>query len=135
MRFTPEQPGNLSLISGHGAGTVRVGNTTLERPFILSNRGLDTRLAAAAAADLGAEQLEQVLALAPQLVIVGAAGGYPRVPAPWRATLLSRGIGVELMELGAACRTYNLLLQEGRVVVALFFPQAAAASAAAEKGA
>jgi uncharacterized protein len=77
------------------------------------------------------EQVAQVLALKPQLVIVGATGGYPLVPAQVRAALLARGIGVEAMELGAACRTYNLLVQEGREAVALLFPQ----PAVGEKGA
>jgi uncharacterized protein len=131
MRFTLEEHGALNLVSSHATGAVRVGATTLERPFILSATSIDTGLAAAAPAELGMEQVEQVLAMQPQLVIVGATGGYPRVPAQVRAALLARGIGVESMELGAACRTYNLLVQEGRQAVALLFPQ----PAAGEKGA
>jgi uncharacterized protein len=126
MRFTLEEQGSLNLVSSHAPGAVRVGQVTLERPFILAAASLDTGLAATVPAELGMDEVAQVLALQPQLVIVGASGGYPLVPAQVRAALLQRGIGIESMELGAACRTYNLLVQEGRSAVALLFPQPAA---------
>lgn len=45
--------------------------------------------------------------------------------AQWRAQLSQRGIGVEVMALGAACRTFNLLLSDERdVALVVIFPQA-----------
>jgi uncharacterized protein len=126
MRFTPEERGNLNLVTSHAPECVRVGAATFDRPFLIAPNALERELGATTPAELGGEHVQRLLALQPQLVIIGAAGGYPQVPAAVRAALLSRGIGVELMELGAACRTYNLVVQEGRAALALLFPLPAA---------
>ena len=72
--------------------------------------------------DLRLEDLDVVFELAPEMVIVGWAGGQAFLPARQRAWFLERRIAIEVMELGAACRTYDVLVQDGREVVALLFP-------------
>ena len=68
--------------------------------------------------------------LKPELVIFGSGSRIRFVrPALLRA-LIERRIGIETMDTGAACRTYNVLLAEGRsVLAALLFETAAPASA------
>ncbi|HTV90382.1 MAG TPA: Mth938-like domain-containing protein [Stellaceae bacterium] len=57
-----------------------------------------------------------------ELVLIGLGRrGGPATPA-LRAALRAHGIGVETMETGAACRTYNLLLAEDRRVAAALLP-------------
>jgi uncharacterized protein len=58
--------------------------------------------------------------MAPELVIFGS-GSRIRFPQPvWLKPLMAQRIGTETMDTQAACRTYNILAQEGRhVVVAL----------------
>ncbi len=69
-------------------------------------------------ADLAPEHFAALLELEPELVLFGS-GGQFRFPAPELiAPLCRRGIGVEVMDTGAACRTYNVLAAEGRRVVA-----------------
>jgi uncharacterized protein len=65
----------------------------------------------------------------PELVVFGS-GSRLRFPHPrLLAPLLDRGIGVETMDVHAACRTYNILMAEGRrVAAALLIEPAAAAS-------
>ena len=56
--------------------------------------------------------------LRPELVLFGS-GAALRFPRPaWVRRLIEAGIGVETMDTGAACRTYNILAGEGRRVVA-----------------
>ena len=50
------------------------------------------------------------------MVVFGAGAAAVRIPADRRAT--NAGIGVEVMDTGAACRTYNVLLSEDRCVLA-----------------
>jgi len=57
------------------------------------------------------------------VVVIGWAGGQTFLPAAQRRWFLERGIGIEVMELGAACRTYNVLVGDGRRVVAILFPR------------
>jgi uncharacterized protein len=54
----------------------------------------------------------------PEVLLVAAAGRAPAPRPRLYARLLAQGIGVEAMPLGAACRTYNVLVGEGRRVVA-----------------
>lgn len=56
----------------------------------------------------------------PEVLLVAAAGRPPAPRPRLYARLLAQGIGVEAMPLGAACRTYNVLVGEGRRVVAAF---------------
>jgi uncharacterized protein len=78
--------------------------------------------------------LQPLLQLRPRIVLIGAAAGGLRPPTALRNELAARGIALECMELGAACRTYNVLSQEGREVVAglITAPKASAGSAPEE---
>ena len=69
------------------------------------------------------ESLEPLFALAPEVVVLstGARQKFPR--ASLRAEFASRRIGLEVMEVGAACRTYNVLVsEERRVLGAILLP-------------
>jgi uncharacterized protein len=64
------------------------------------------------------EHLGQLTDYRPEIVILGT-GRRQQFPAPhFMAELLTRGIGVEIMNTDAACRTFNILLSEGRRIVA-----------------
>ena len=71
-------------------------------------------------AALTAASVEPILALAPDVVLLGT-GARLRFPSQRvLAEFLTRGIGVEVMDNAAAARTFNVLAQEGRKVVAAF---------------
>ena len=75
-------------------------------------------LAATLRRRLTESHLEAIFALAPQLVLLGT-GATQKFPATnIRAAFAQRRIGLEVMDVGAACRTFNLLVQEGRRVAA-----------------
>ena len=68
--------------------------------------------------DLTADHFEELIEFEPEVVILGT-GEHLHFPHPSvTAELLTQGIGVEVMDTSAACRTYNVLLSEGRQVVA-----------------
>jgi uncharacterized protein len=67
---------------------------------------------------LEAAHFQAVLALRPELVILGSGARQQFVAPRHLAALLQQGIGVEAMDSAAACRTYNVLAAEGRQVVA-----------------
>lgn len=63
----------------------------------------------------------ELIALKPNIVILGT-GGKQIFPSPaLYGSLLEQGIGIEIMNTPAACRTYNLLMAEGRAVAAALF--------------
>lgn len=68
--------------------------------------------------DLTEDHFTAISELEPQLVILGT-GKEQQFPQPaLYAVLLDKGVGVEVMATPAACRTYNILVSEGRRVAA-----------------
>ena len=67
--------------------------------------------------------LDALLALEPELLVLGTGATQKFPPAVVMATCLQQGIGIEVMTNAAAARTYSVLASEGRRVVAGFvFP-------------
>ena len=69
--------------------------------------------------DLTPEQFQAVAHLNPEVVLLGTGPRIRFASAAVLRPLIDRGIGVETMDTPAACRTYNILVSEGRSVVAL----------------
>jgi uncharacterized protein len=69
-------------------------------------------------AELGAAHFEQILALQPELVIFGSGARMSFVLPQHYRCLIDHRIGLETMDTAAACRTFNVLVHEGRKVVA-----------------
>ncbi|MCU0761196.1 MAG: MTH938/NDUFAF3 family protein [Steroidobacteraceae bacterium] len=125
MKLTMENPTSTNLVRGYGEGEVRVGETRLAAACIVAPHRIVSDFRPRLPAELQLEDLGPVFELSPEIVILGWAGGQPFMPARHRAWFLERRIAIEPMELGAACRTYNVLVQDGRDAVALLFPASA----------
>ena len=124
MKLQPDQS-DAPTITGYGPGWVAVGPEKITHNVVISSQG--GRLAwAGSYEELAAEHFDRLLELDVEVVIFGS-GERIRFPRPaWVAALASRRVGVETMDTPAACRTYNILAQEGRrVAVALLLGQAA----------
>lgn len=67
------------------------------------------------------QHLDQIISWQPEVILLGT-GKEPGFPNPELiAYASSKNIGLEIMDTGAACRSYNLLIDEGRNVVACLF--------------
>ena len=118
MKLQPDQS-DAQSITGYGPGWVGVGAEKITHNVVLGSRG--ERFAwAGSFEDLGPEDFARIADLEVEVVIFGS-GPRIRFPKPaWIAPLMARRIGIETMDTAAACRTYNILAQEGReVAVAL----------------
>lgn len=122
MKLTLENPPAIHIVRGYRDGEIRIGERVLTGSCIVAARTLHADFRPRSPPDLTLEDLEPVYALKPAVAIVGWAGGQYLMPARQRRWFLERRIGIEVMELGAACRTYNVLVQDGREAVALLFP-------------
>ena len=123
MKLQPDQS-DAQTISGYGPGWVGVGSEKITHSVVLGSRGERFEWAASFE-QLGPEHFAQLAALKVEVVIFGS-GPRIRFPRPaWIAPLAAARIGIETMDTAAACRTYNILAQEGReVAVALLLDQA-----------
>ncbi len=91
-----------------------INQQRVDRSFCLQPSALTLDLVATTPLALTEAQIEGFIALAPDLVILACKLSISAVPAKLRAAFLSRGIGLEIMEMRAACYTYNVLASEHR---------------------
>jgi uncharacterized protein len=118
MKLTHEQFSNLNVVTGYGADHVLINKVRHEGNLMLSAERIVTGWAPAGFEALTAEDFAALLEFSPEVVIIGT-GGRLRFPAPaLLRPLIEAGIGFEVMDVAAACRTYNILATEGRVVAA-----------------
>ncbi len=118
MKLHAQTSSALNTVTAYGPGYIEVNRVRHAGHLLLlpdqpvrawAVRGFDALLAG---------DLERLLALQPELVVLGT-GPHHRLLAPaLAAPLLRAGVGIESMDTGAACRTYNLLQSEGRMVLA-----------------
>jgi uncharacterized protein len=121
MKFTLESSSRVNLVRAYSRTELRIGEARVLSSCIVAADRLITDWPPARVAALRPEHLEAIFALEPEVVLLGT-GERQRFPsADIRAAFAARGVGLEVMDLGAACRTYNVLVQEERrAVVALF---------------
>ncbi len=118
MKLTDERTPGANTVRSYAPGEVRIGEVVLRRSCLVSATQIvpDWRPQSIDALEL--TDLDAILALEPEIVVLGV-GERQRFPRPeWTAALLARGIGCEVMVTGAACRTFNVLVSEDRRVVA-----------------
>ena len=120
MELSLDRPEDFLFVRRADAHAVTVVDRQLTSSFILARDRAIEDWGAADIAALTPRQVEPILALEPDVVLLGS-GARQRFPAPAvLAACLSRGIGIEVMDNAAAARTFNLLAGEGRRVVAGF---------------
>ncbi len=106
------------VFTAHGEGYVAVNGERFEHPVVVMPERVATDWQAHDFAGLGEPDFAYFLALQPEVLLLGT-GKQLRFPHPrLYRVLLEAGIGLECMDTAAACRTYNILVAEGRKVVA-----------------
>ena len=118
MKMHLDQTGGALRITGYGAGYVSVNEQQLTRSFIVTPERLIEDWPPRNVADLDAAALDAIARLEPAIVLLGTGETQRFPPADLLAPMLARGVGVESMTTAAACRTYNILVAEGRLVAA-----------------
>jgi uncharacterized protein len=129
MSLLEQRPEGILTIRQVQPGRITVEARELERSFLLAPDALVEDWGPASFEYIDEAAMQSIIALQPQLVILGSGQRQRFLPPRLQALLLRQGIGIESMDNGAAARTYNLLALEGRRAVAAFVLEASAASA------
>ena len=119
FNVTPRVPAGGQIIQGYGDGGFRIAGQRHEGGvLILPEETLAWPVREAAAINL--DTLAPLLARAssPRVLVVGCGPRFVAPPSGLAAALRERGVGLEWMDTGAACRTFNVLLLEARPVSA-----------------
>ena len=122
MRLVLEKDPAILTVRRYAPGEIEIGSEILRAPCILSPRQLIRDWAVTRIEALTIDELEPLLAFSPSIVILGSNVPQARAPFELRRALEARAVALEVMSLGAACRTYNVLAQELRPVVAGLLP-------------
>jgi uncharacterized protein len=123
MKLHAERAGGQHYIQRFEGSVLHISGRQFTTPVVVGpDRILDDWCTEGDIRQLGIHHFEAIMALEPELILLGTG---PRVHRPEPRlihTVLSRGVGLEVMDTAAACRTYNVLVAEDRRVVAALFP-------------
>lgn len=116
MRMNEVQFDDSNPVDSYGPGFFRVGGQVLEGAVLLLPSG--------ASVWGGYEDAAALVAVAGQVdvLLLGTGAEIAHPPAALRRAVEAAGLGLEVMASPAACRTYNVLLAEGRRVGAAMLP-------------
>lgn len=122
LSLDPQGRNHIRSVSDEG---VRIGDSVYPGPLIVAAEAIIDDWPPARLEDLEDEHLGVVLALEPEVVLLGTGATQQFLHPSRLAPIYRAGIGVEIMTTAAACRTYNILAAEERRVVAALLPNAA----------
>lgn len=118
MKLHLDNPGSRNLVTGYGAGYVAINHRPYTASLILLPDRIVEFWGSGGFEALAEGDFEAIRALAPEILLLGT-GSRQRFPAPaLLRPLIEARIGYEVMDLAAACRTFNILMAEGRHVAA-----------------
>jgi uncharacterized protein len=121
MDVTPLIPQGKQIIEAYGEGGFRISGQRIEGSVIVFPDKV-VAWTPAAAGDISAGDLQPVSAAgragSVELLLIGTGARMTQVDRGLRQTLRADGVVIEAMDTGAACRTYNVLMAEGRRVAA-----------------
>ena len=117
MKLQSDPHSGANTITGYGDGYVEINKIPYSHAVLLSSDGEIREWALKSFEELSAADFEQMASLKPELIIIGT-GKRQQFPKPeLLKTLIRSKIGFEVMNSQAACRTYNILVGEGRQVL------------------
>ncbi len=119
MDITPTAAQGKQILTGYGGGQFRVGGEVYTRSIIIfPDRTIEWQMSTGKPITL--ESLDMVVEEEGyiDLLLIGCPKPQQLLPAKIRNALKEAGIALDVMDIGAACRTYNVLALEDRRVAA-----------------
>jgi uncharacterized protein len=118
MKFAQDNQDEGYVITAYDNSSISINGKPFSQSLIVTRSSLQENWDVSAIDLLQPDHINQVLLLNPELIIIGTGNKLIFPAVEIYANIIERGIGVDFMDTGAACRTYNILMSEGRDVVA-----------------
>ena len=123
LKLHADAPTSLNTVTGYGPGFIEVNKARHQGNVLLMPDAPARPWQTSTFEALRPEDFDALLDLRPEIVLLGT-GRRQRFPHPRLTAALARaGVGFEVMDTAAACRTYNILMSEGRRVLACFLQE------------
>jgi len=118
MKMIQEKGEGSYRIRAYQGGRVLINQSEYATSVIVTLTELMTDWAPQRVSEIEPGHIEEILALEPEIILLGT-GTVQQFPSrEVMKTAIQRGVGLEVMDTGSACRTFNLLMAEGRRVAA-----------------
>jgi len=117
MQLTQQTPGEVLHVRKLTEAGIHVGETVLEASFVLTRDRLIEDWPVRTPTDLDPAIADELLALEPEVILIGTGDRLVFPAGEFQYQALRQGVGVEVMDNAAACRTFNVLVAEDRRVV------------------
>lgn len=121
MKLHLHDASGQNAITGHGPGYIQINGSRMSQPLIVTPDTLISPWAAPAFEALRFADFSELLALKPAMVVFGSGATFAFPATPILAAFSQARIGFDVMDTAAACRTYNVLMSEGRNVAAALY--------------
>lgn len=105
-------------INSYEQGSILIGDNRFVSSVIITPSKVITNWQPQSPADIAPHHLDQILEMNPELILLGTGRRQYFPKSDLFLKMAKLNIGVEIMDTGAACRSYNILLEEGRNVAA-----------------
>jgi uncharacterized protein len=122
LKLHEQRATHLNTVTGYGPGYIEINRVRHGGNVIVAAASVQNWNVAGFEL-LRPQDFEPVLGLEPELVLLGTGRRHRFADPRWTAHLARAGIALEAMDTGAACRTYNILMSDGRRVVAALLQQ------------
>lgn len=122
MEFNLEVPENEFFVRSVGEEGICVHKDFYDKPFILSGERIIPEWDVSSIEDINEENLQRIFDLQPEVILIGTGKSHLFLPPATQAHFIRRNLSFEVMTTDAACRTFNVLISEGRRVVAALLP-------------
>lgn len=122
MEFNLELPQNQFFIRSVSEEGICVHKDYYTSPFIISGERIVPDWGVGSIDDINEENLQKIFDLQPEVILIGTGKTQVFLPPATQVHFFRRNIGFEVMTTDAACRTFNVLVSEGRHVVAALLP-------------
>jgi uncharacterized protein len=120
MKLDRDKSGG-NLIRGFSGDEILIGTEVIRQPVIVTVDTIIRDWSPAAVEDLSLADLRPALELEPELILLGTGERQCFPSMALVCAVLRMGVGLEIMNTAAACRTYNVLVSEYRRVAAALF--------------
>jgi uncharacterized protein len=119
MDVSPIIPAGRQFVDSYGPGRFRISGVVYEGSVLVLPQAT-VAWPVSSVEELTAADFRAAIAADPpvEVVLLGAGPKMVMLPADLRRELKNAGVNLEVMDTGAACRTYNVLLSEERRVAA-----------------
>ena len=118
MKLHADTPTRLNTITAYGPGFIEINAVRHSGHLLVTPEAPPERWTVERFDALSASDFESLLARKPEVVLLGTGSRQRLIHPRLTASLQRLHIGVEAMDTSAACRTYNILMAEGRRVLA-----------------